>query len=163
MQEWNEINSDEDIDGFMKQTHGMHDTILVSANYTMGCGKFEGGMIVQGKESDYVLRLLFDSDWTERLEMVFTGVRHFNFCGFRDNYMNDIFGCYLSFHTELMGRTRDDRLIVWADGSFSPVMYCSKIDLKDCDSSFVIADDLKWRFINEEEVSNACKENNPLP
>ncbi|MBR6385504.1 MAG: hypothetical protein IKS03_05225 [Ruminococcus sp.] len=148
MQTWNEINTQEDIEFFMNCTGGMHDSVLVRAEYSMGCGKTDSGMIIKSPNREYVFRMVFDSEWTKRIEMVFTGVRHFNMCGFRDNYSNEIYGCFLEFHTELMGKTRDDRLIVWSDGSFSPKVYGTSIDLKDCDCSFVIADFLKWRFIN---------------
>lgn len=152
MDKWNEIFTDEDIEFFLQKTSGMHDSVLVSAEYTMGCGNTDSGRIVSNQSSAYLLRILFDSDWTERIEMLFTGVRHLNFSGFRDNYLNDIYGCYLGFHTELMGKTRDDRLIVWSDGVFEPIMNGTHIDLKDSDTSFVIAEKMQWRFINEREA-----------
>ena len=153
MRTWNEIDSQEDIDFFMRVSGGMHDTVLVSAEYSMGCGNTGNGMIIKNQSCEYIPRMIFDSDWTERIEMIFTGVRHFNMCGFRDNYSNEIYGCFLEFHTELMGKTRDDRLIVWSDESFSPKVYGTSIDLKDCDGSFVIADGMKWRFINNDGYS----------
>jgi len=147
---WNEVETEKDIENFLSETYDMHDTVLVSADYSTGCGSTERGMIVRSEPAKYTLRLVFDADWSESIEMIFTGVRHFNMCGFRDNYGNEILGCHLGFHTELMGKTRDDRLIVWSDGSFSPKVHGTSIDLKDCDSSFVIADGLKWRFIKKE-------------
>ncbi|MBR1591998.1 MAG: hypothetical protein IJ666_03190 [Ruminococcus sp.] len=158
MQMWNEIETEEDIDFFMKVSGSMHDSVLVSAEYSMGCGSVKNGMIIKNQSCKYVLRMIFDSEWTKRIEMIFTGVRHFNMCGFRDIYSNEIYGCYLKFHTNLMGKTRDDRLIVWSDGYFSPEVYGTSIDLKNCDSSFIIADSLKWRFIKKEAEKCSQKE-----
>ena len=158
MQTWNEINTQEDIDFFMKSTGGMHDSVLVSAEYSMGCGNTENRMmIIKNLPCNYVLKLIFDSEWTNRIEMFFTGVKHFSMCGFRDIYSNEIDGCYLKFHTNLMGRTRDDRLIVWSDGYFSPEIIGTNIDLKNSDSSFVIADNLKWRFTDEKEAEKCLQ------
>ena len=147
---WNEIKTEKDIDDFLEASYNMHDTVLVSAEYTTGCGNTDSGMIIAAPPQSCRLRLVFDCDWSERIEMLFTGVRHLSMCGFRDNYGNEISGCHLAFHNELMGKTRDDRLIVWADGYFVPEIHGSSICLKDSDASFVIADGLEWRFVSKE-------------
>ena len=147
---WNEIETKKDIDFFMDETYSMHDSVMVSAKYSTDCGNTKDIIIIKSNNCGYVLRIIFDSQWCERIEMLFIGVRHFGFCGFRDFYSNEISGCYLAFHTELMGKTRDDRLIVWSDGYFSPNVQGTEINLKDCDSTVVIADSFKWRFIDKE-------------
>ena len=149
---WKEIETEKDIEDFLEASYSMHDSVLVSAGYSTGCGETDNGMIIACPGNKYELKLVFDSDWCERIELLFTGVRHLNMCCFRDNYSNDIYGCHLAFHNELMGKTRDDRLIVWADNYFSPKIHGTSIDLKESETSFVIADRMKWRIISKEEA-----------
>ena len=77
MRTWNEIDSQEDIDFFMRVSGGMHDSVLVRAEYSMGCGNTGNGMIIKSPNREYVFRMIFDSEWTKRIEMVFTGGKAF--------------------------------------------------------------------------------------
>ena len=54
MRTWNEIDSQEDIDFFMRVSGGMHDTVLVSAEYSMGCGNNGKGMIIKNQSCKYI-------------------------------------------------------------------------------------------------------------
>ena len=49
-----------------------------------------------------------------------------------------------------MGKTRDDRLIVWTDGSYTSLEKIY-IDLHNKSDTLIIAEKLKWRFIKDIE------------
>ena len=51
--------------------------------------------------------------------------------------------CIVSFRTDLLGRTSDDRLIVWTDGGDVDLKNM-QIDLRECGQTFIIAQNLKW-------------------
>ncbi len=146
---WHKIKSDEDIEKFMRNTSGLHDSVIVSANYESGCANDGEAQIIHCGPETYKLLLTVDSSWHGRIEMLFEGVRHFRFSAYCDNYSNQIFDCYLAIHTDLLGKTRDDKLIVWSDlGDFEPLWKSSCIDLNKGDTSVVIAGSLKYRIID---------------
>lgn len=149
---WTEIKTDEDIEKFMKDTGCLHDSVIVFINYESSCrNRNDGsGQIVHNNAENYKLLLTVDSSWYGRIEMLFEGVRHFRFGAYCDNYSNEIYSCSLAIHTDLLGKTRDDKLIVWADlGDCKPVWKSSCINLNRSDASVVIANSLKYRLIKE--------------
>lgn len=145
---WRRIDTQGDIDEFLRLTHSMHDSVIVSVDYVSGCGNTEKGQIIFNPDNKLTITL--DSQWTDRVEMLFTGVKYFSVEGFNECYSNELFSCILEFRTDLYGKTRDDRLIVWTDGGkFYPGE--NSIDLKDKNDTFVISKSLKWRFAGEAE------------
>lgn len=149
---WLEIKTNKDIEKFMKDTGGLHDAVIVSVQYESGCKNEGDKQIIHSLAINYKLLLNLDSQWVGRIEMLFEGVRHFRFGTYCDNYSNEIYDCYLEIRTDLLGKTRDDRLIVWSDYSgFKPVWKSSCIDLNKGDASVIIADSLKYRLIEEDE------------
>lgn len=148
---WTEIKTDRDIEKFMKDTGCLHDAVIVSVQYESGC-KNKGEMqIIHSPAENYKLLLTLDSQWVGRVEMLFEGVRHFRFGTYCDNYSNEIYDCSLEIRTDLLGKTRDDKLIVWSDyGDFKPLWKSSCIDLNNGDASVIIADSLKYRLTEEE-------------
>jgi len=158
MQTWNEINTQEDIDFFMKSTGCMHDSIIISIEYYTGCDVTADRKTLFSLESGYCMRLVAGSCWFGKIEMIFSGVKHFS-----TGKSGDMWECYLGFHTNLMGRTRDDRLIVWTDtGLFNPEIYGTKIELGNIDlrspaNTYIIADRLKWRFTDEKEAEKCLQ------
>ncbi|MBO4493000.1 MAG: hypothetical protein J5724_01290 [Ruminococcus sp.] len=51
--------------------------------------------------------------------------------------------CRVSFRTDILDRTSDDRLIVWTDGGDVDLKNM-QIDLRECGQTFIIAENLKW-------------------
>ena len=79
--------------------------------------------------------------------------KQYNAVGWQDNYFCDIFGAYLNFHSNLLGKTRDDKLIVWADwDGFNPINYMEEkpISTNGKYSTYVIAEKLFWRIMTED-------------
>lgn len=134
---WNEINSDEDIKKLMEDTHMCDDfsTVVLSVNYNR-----------IGYENSLLLTL--DKNfYFDKMEMLFEGVRHFRFSGRNDSSVSTINGYSLEIRTDLLGKTRDDKLIVWTDDC--------KVEHRnghfdfEKDNSIVIADGMKWRFVKD--------------
>lgn len=143
---WNEIKTDDDIELFMDTTGYLHDSVIVSMNYISGDYVSKSGGMRFSPIEEHSLLLVVDSDCIGRIELLFGGVRKFSANCFDDFYAHEILGCYLKFHTDLYGKRRDDRFIVWADGGFDPF---EKTDssLKDGGGvTYVIAETLKWRY-----------------
>lgn len=149
---WTEIRNDSDIETLMNEFYGFHDSCIVSLSYqsgnfvdkklSMGCG---------GSES-HTLLMRVDSQFGKRLELLFSGVRKCCLTGFRDNYFCNLYDATLEFRTDLLGKTRDDRLIVWSDGSgFNPVVHVERYPLNNgYEVTYIIAEKLSYRFLDGE-------------
>ena len=148
---WNEINTDNDIENFMNHTRYMHDAVIISLEYISGCNVKENATTVFSFEDGNAVRLVAGSCWFGKIEMIFSGVKYF--CSGRSA---DIWECSLQFRRDLLGRTSDERLIVWTDNFFNPEIFGTKIelgaiDLKKPADTHIIAYKLKWRIINNIE------------
>ncbi len=150
---WNEIVNEKDIEDLMKIYGGFHDSCIVSLNYQSGAYVDANGGMAEGLASDHRLNMILHSQWQKPIELRFTGVRKCSIVGWQDNYFCDIYNAHVGFHTNLLGKTRDDRLIVWADyGDFDPVNYIEEklISPNARNCTYVIAEKMFWRMMNEE-------------
>lgn len=147
---WNEIKNENDIEELMTEYSGFHDSCIVSVNYLSGAVVDENNFMQFGGIYDRTVNMILNSQWNKPIELLFTGVRKCSIVGWEDNYFCDIFGAYLDFHTELLGSTRDDRLIVWADdGGFAPSEYTEEklLSPNRMNCTYVIAEKLFWRLV----------------
>lgn len=143
--EWHEVNSEKDIEVFMRKT---------DIDYSD-----ESVEIVSLKYENHSLSLVIESWTLGRLEMFFEGVRHFSNFGLGRNYWKYCGGCYLEFRTDLLGITRNDRLIVWTDNH--SVLNGESLFQFDYDNSVIVADSMKYRFIgviDDSETEQSLKE-----
>ena len=150
---WNEIKNEIDIENLMKEYSCFHDSCIVSINYHSGAFVDEKGAMTNGELLDHSIEMILHSQCNKPIELRFTGVRKCNIVGFEDNYFCDIFGAYLNFHSDLLGRTRDNKLIVWADcDSFNPIKYTEEtpISTNGNYSTYVIAEKLFWRITTDD-------------
>lgn len=145
---WREINTQSDIDDFMEKNGSLHDSVIVSVNYVSGCHNTDGDMMIVSAP-DNALLLTVDSGWLGRIEMLFSGVVYHAVQGYCERSSSEIHECVLEFRTDLMVKTRDDRLIVWTDGTRLKSLEKFGIDLKAANDSFVIAKSLRWRYAKE--------------
>ncbi|MBQ1432762.1 MAG: hypothetical protein IIZ09_06710 [Ruminococcus sp.] len=145
---WREVKTQADIDEFMEKNGDLHDSVIVSVNYVSGCHDTDGSYMIVSSP-DNALLLTVDSGWFGRIEMLFSGVVYHAVQGHAENYSAEIHECVLEFRTDLMGNTRDDRLIVWTDGTRLKSLEKFGIDLKAANDSFVIAKSLRWRYAKE--------------
>ncbi|MGN0696550.1 MAG: hypothetical protein ACI4J5_07300 [Oscillospiraceae bacterium] len=147
---WNEINDTDDIGKLMDEYSGFHDSCIVSVNYTSGMYVNERNAVVGSDLSGKKLSLILNSPWGKPIELFFEGVWKFSVTAWNERLFGDIYSAHLDFHTDLLGRTRDDRLIVWADDDgFSPKDYTEEqvISRSGRNVTYVIAEKLKWRYI----------------
>ena len=150
---WNEIKNDIDIENLMKEYCRFHDSCIVSISYHSGAFVDDKGAMANGGLLDHCIKMVLHSQLNRPIELRFTGVRKCNIVGFEDYYFCDIFDAYLNFHSDLLGKTRDDKLIVFADsGYFNPINYTEEtmISTNGKYRTYVIAEKLFWRAITEE-------------
>ena len=105
--------------------------------------------MVNGGLLEHSMEMILHSQCHKPIELRFTGVRKCNMVGWEDNYFCDISGAYLNFHSELLGKTRDDKLIVWADcAGFDPIEYAEETPISTNGNycTYVIAEKLFWRI-----------------
>lgn len=146
---WTEILDDSAIDELMRRFAGFHDSCIVSVNYLSGAYVDDKKGMGYGGIDRHTLSMILHSQCAEPLELFFSGVRKCCITGFRESFFCDIFGASLRFSTSLLGKTRDDRLIVWANWeNFNPLSYSEKYPLNNSyEVTYVIAEKLKYRFL----------------
>ncbi len=150
---WNEIKNEIDIENLMKKYSGFHDSCIVSVNYHSGAYVDDNGGMADGDLLEHSVEIVLHSQWNNPIELRFTGVRKCSIVGWQDNYFCNIYGAYLDFHTDLLGKTRDDKLIVWADDEcFNPTNYTEEklISHNAANYTYVIAEKLFWRMKTED-------------
>ena len=150
---WNEIKNEIDIENLMKEYSGFHDSCIVSINYHSGAYVDDKGAMANGELLEHSVEMILHSQWNKPIELRFTGVRKCNIVGFVDNCFCDIFGAYLNFHRDLLGGTRNNKLIVWADcDSFNPIKYTEEtpISTNGNYNTYVIAEKLFWRITTDD-------------
>lgn len=126
---WNYIEKETDIDNLMITFHGFHDAVLRGLNYVSGSGKAEnGGMFITDDMRQ--VSMIFDSDWSKSIEMVFEGVVKLNLCPAKDNYSSDISIATIEKENEI--------IIFYTD---------TKEAVKDYDLTWIKSFGLRWRFI----------------
>lgn len=146
---WNEIKNDEDIQSLMAEYCGFHDSCIVSMNYSSGAFTDKNKAMGNGDICEHTLLMTLNSQICKPVELLFKGVRKCSIVGWQDNYFCDIMDAYLGFNNKLLGKTRDDRLIVWADRSgFDPDKYSERglISPSGYNCTYVIAEQLFWRY-----------------
>ena len=142
-----------DIENLMKEYSGFHDSCIVSINYHSGAFVNDKGAMANGGLLEHSIEMILHSQCNKPIELRFTGVRKCNIVGWEDNYFCDIFGAYLNFHSDLLGKTRDDKLIVWADwDGYNPINYTEEkpISTNGKHSTYVIAEKLFWRIMTND-------------
>ena len=150
---WNEIKNEFDIENLMNKYSGFHDSCIVSISYHSGAFVDDKGAMVNGELNEHSIEMVLHSEWNKPIELRFTGVRECNIVGWVDNCFCDIFGAYLNFHSGLLGKTRDGKLIVWADyDGFNPINYTEEkpISTNGNYCTYVIAEKLFWRIKTED-------------
>lgn len=148
---WIDITDNASIDKLMSDYVGFHDSCIVSVNYSSGAFVDDNGAMGDGSADEHTVSLIVHSQCRGPLELCFSGVRKCCITGFRECYFCDIYGATLSFRSDLLGKTRDDELIVWANSeNFDPKVYTESYPLDNGrETTYIIADKLKYRFLQE--------------
>ena len=123
------IKSREDINFFIDKTNSLHDGYIIGVNYTNnGITKIYGGHFFEPEKTKLVLRILVTSMWDAVVEIEFDGIIEWQI-------KSDQFEI-----TDTSLFINNENQIVWADDIF---LKAEDID----DSSYVIAESMKWRII----------------
>lgn len=146
---WTEITDEVAAEKLMSDYGGFHDSCIVSMSYSSGAFVDENGAMGDGSADEHTISMVVHSQWRKPLEMCFSGVRKCCIRGFSEMYFCNILGATLAFRTDLLGKTRDYRLIVWANcENFDPTVYTERYPLDNgYETTFIIAEKLKYRFL----------------
>ncbi|MCM1315556.1 MAG: hypothetical protein NC040_01660 [Muribaculaceae bacterium] len=128
---WIEINSEKDIEDFLKKTEILDD--------------WDDIEIISMKYENHNISLIVECRTFGRLEMFFESVHHFSNFRLSRSYCVPCKKCYLEFRTDLLGKTRNDRLVVWTDNY--RVLNSDSLFEFDSDNSVIVAYSMKYRFI----------------
>lgn len=88
---WNYIESKDDIDKLMKQFSGFHDSVIRELHYISGDYKLPDGSMHLTESCQKNLRMIFDSDWSESIEMIFEAPRILQLVPPCENYLADLY------------------------------------------------------------------------
>ena len=129
LDEWNYVESESDIQYLMKIFHGFHDSVLRNLNYVSGAGKVENGII----SSDNLRQVLmiFDSHWSDSIEIVFEGVLLLNLRPAKDNYLSDLYSATIMLK---------DKTILFYDSEVNS-------ELEDYEGTWINALGMRWRLL----------------
>ena len=148
MRNWKDVKTNSDINELIETYGGFHDSCIVSLNYISGNSVDNSKTMNFGTSNEHKLTVVFNSQWNPKiLELEFVGVRQMHITGWQDNYMNDIFEAKISFYDGLLAN-KTKRLIVWSDNEDFD---SSNINdgLQEPGDTYIIADSLKWRIIDQ--------------
>lgn len=95
---WNYVESETDIQNLMEEFGGFHDSVLRNLNYISGSGRTNEGMMVS--DSIRQVSMIFDSDWSDSIEIVFEGVLALNLRPAKDNYSSDLYSATIMLKDE---------------------------------------------------------------
>jgi len=126
---WNYVESNEDIRNLMESFGGFHDSVLRMLNYISGSGKSEYGMNVT--DNIRQVSMIFDSDCSDSIEIVFEGVLMLNLRPAKDNYCSDLFSATIILK---------DKTILFYDDEVNS-------EQKNYEGTCVKALGMRWRFL----------------
>lgn len=149
---WTQITDNTAIDKLMSDYGGFHDSCIVSISYTSGAFVDENGAMGDGSADEHSISMIVHSQWRKPIELRFSGVRKCCITGFRERYFCEIYGATLEFRTDLLGKVRDDKLIVWADcENFDPKTYTERYPLDNgYEATFIIAGKMEYCVLDKE-------------
>lgn len=87
---WNYIENETDIEMLMEKFAGFHDSVIKEIHYLSGDYVDEDGMHLTFSY-DKKIQFLFDSDWSESIEVVFEAPRLLQLVPPGENYLADLF------------------------------------------------------------------------
>lgn len=88
--DWNYIESEPDIERLMEKFAGFHDSVIREVHYLSGDYVDGEGMHLT-PSCDKKIQFLFDSDWSDSIEVVFEAVRLMQLVPPAENYLADLY------------------------------------------------------------------------
>lgn len=126
---WNYVESEEDIHNIMETFGGFHDSVLRTLNYISGSQNVERGMIVT--DDIRQVSMIFDSGWSDSIEIVFEGVLALNLRPAKDNYTSELFSATISLK---------DKTILFYDDEVNS-------EQKDFEGTWINALGMRWKLL----------------
>lgn len=130
--EWKYIETEDDVNFFMKQTCCFHDSIIKEVNYVSGSFVHSDKIMNVTNLRKVVIRV--DSQQCSNIEMIFEGVTALNLRPPLDNYFGDIY---------------EVSIIVKDASVFFGEDYLEQVDT-NYKGTWICAYSLKWRFVSDE-------------
>lgn len=90
LKDWNYIETDSDIKELMKKFLGFHDSVLKEMHYISGDYSVENGLQLSFA-GDKKISMVFDSEWSESIEIVFDSIRLVQLAVAGDNFTSELF------------------------------------------------------------------------
>jgi hypothetical protein len=125
---WNYVESVDDIQNLMGIFHGFHDSVLRNLNYVSGSGKDEKGNM--HLENIREVLMIFDSIWSNSIEIVFEGVLVLNLRPAKDNYSSELFTATIMLK---------DKAILFYDDKV-------KSEQENYEGTWINSLGMRWRF-----------------
>ena len=97
--DWCYVETQEDVDALMHETHGFHDSVLKNLEYVSGAYVSEDKSMYP-VNSLRALKMTFESQWTETIELVFEGLVALNLRPSDDNFDAIIFSASILLKDE---------------------------------------------------------------
>ncbi|MDE7423340.1 MAG: hypothetical protein K2N51_06570 [Lachnospiraceae bacterium] len=89
--DWNYIENNQDIDRLMKEFLGFHDSVIKQINYITGDYVDKDGSMCLSESYDKKIQMVFDSQWSGSIEIVFEAVKVLHLVPPGENYLGDLF------------------------------------------------------------------------
>jgi len=127
---WNYVDTIEDIDTLMERFFGFHDSVIVSLDYISGSGRRKEGIAICDSTRKATVKL--DTCWCNSIELVFEGLLSLNLRPSKDNYSSELYTASIFIK---------DEIIYFATDNVEDISSLSD------DITWMSAFSLKWRFI----------------
>ncbi len=126
---WHYVDTQQDIGFIMEQTDGFHDSTLKELHYVSG-SYVDDENAMHCVDSVRQVRMLFDSQWCDTIELVFEGVTALHLRPSQDGFASNIFGASIFVRN-------------------ASVFFCDE-EVSDagapCEGTWITAYGLRWRF-----------------
>lgn len=126
---WNYVEYKDDVESLMGIFHGFHDSVLKNLNYISGSGKDEKGIMCLNNIRQ--VSMIFDSLWSDSIEIVFEGVLALNLRPAKDNYCSDLLSATIILK---------DKAILFYDAEVNS-------DDEDYEGTWINALGMRWRSL----------------
>lgn len=130
MSEFISIENKKDINKFLKETNNLHDSYIISVQYTNnGIDKIDGGHTFSADLTELKIVFLITSIYDKKVEVVFNNIREWQII----DKQFDITDTSISFS--------NDDFVIWVSG-------CSTEPETRDENSYVIAENMNWKMID---------------
>ncbi|MBE6815213.1 MAG: hypothetical protein E7522_07180 [Ruminococcaceae bacterium] len=130
MSEFISVKNKKDIKKFLEETNNLHDSYIISVQYTNnGIDIIDGGYSFSKDLTELKIVFLVTSVYDKKVEVVFNNIREYQIV----DKQFDITDTSISFS--------DDGFVIWVSD------YSTEPEIRD-GNSYVIAENMKWKMID---------------